>query len=84
LQDGSRLVTSLADLLTSTHTETIEQLSELVDDGADADLEIIDADGDVEVRGWHVGTVLSYPFSIVDFWSVVRDVEREELRRLGG
>ena len=76
------LVVTDADLVHATGVGSLDDLSELIDADADVDLWLVPEPQGVEVRGPRFGTLLTYPFTLADFWSVVNEVERDNLRAL--
>ena len=75
------VVISEPDLLALSGCADLDELTALVDSDSDVDLWLTALDDGLEVGGGVFSTVLAYPFFMAEFWEVVDEVEREQIRR---
>jgi hypothetical protein len=78
---ASSIVVSLSDLLHLTGCADLDELSELIDGDADADMSVVEIEGGIDVETFGGATGLDYPFTLGDFWEVVAETEEDEIRR---
>ncbi len=76
------VVTSWPEVLTATGTKDVHGLSAIVDDACEPDVWVTDTDTGVEVGSGVWATCLDFPFTIADFWTLVREVEAGEMARI--
>jgi hypothetical protein len=75
-----RVVISEPDLLALSGCADLDELAALVDSNSDVDLWLTAMDDGLEVGGGVFSTVLAYPFFMAEFWEVVDEVERDQIR----
>lgn len=78
--DGSRVLENFRDLLTYFDARSHEELAQTIEDRADLDADVdiyFDAETPVLVLGGALGTDLTFPTTLDDFWTLVRDAESE-------
>lgn len=74
-------VRSLDELLRALRVDDLAGLSDVVGEENEADT-WVEAEGDgIEVRCETVGTGLAFPFTLSDFWEVVRETEDDQVKR---
>ena len=76
------VVASWPELLAATGAEDVDGLSARVDDACEPDVWVSDTDSGVEVGSGVWATCLDFPFTMADFWALVREIENEEMARI--
>jgi hypothetical protein len=74
-------VASLAELCRMLDAADLAALNDLVDAENEVDTWVEAEDDGIEIRCDTVGTSLAFPFTLSDFWEVVRETEDDEVRR---
>ena len=75
-----RVVISEPDLLALSGCADLDELAALVDSDSDVDLWLTALDDGLEVGGGVFSTLLAYPFFMDEFWELVDETEREQVR----
>lgn len=79
---SAQVIASWPELLAATGAEDVDDLAALVDDACEPNVWIADTGAGVEVGSGVWATCLDFPFAIAGFWTLVREVENEEVARI--